>query len=112
MALHEERWLNKLPCEILREHYHYHPQIIEFCNQKYYDGKLIPYTNPNLSEYPLVLYKTVEGNHMRQVHEMQRKETIINGSLMSSRPTRRNNCYPAVLRVIRYINIKEEKKTL
>lgn len=58
---------DNLPCEILREHYRCHPQIIEFCNQKYYDGKLIPYTNPNLSEYPLVLYKTAEGNHMRRV---------------------------------------------
>lgn len=56
-----------LPCETLQEHYRCHPQIIEFCNQKYYDGQLIPYTDPSLSECPLVLYKTSEGNHMRQV---------------------------------------------
>ena len=58
---------DKLPREILREHYRCHPQIIEFCNQKYYDGKLIPYSDPNQSEWPLVLYKTSEGNHMRKV---------------------------------------------
>lgn len=56
-----------LPCETLREHYRCHPQIIEFCNQKYYNGKLICYTSTEFSEYPLVLYKTVEGNHMREV---------------------------------------------
>lgn len=64
---------DKLPCEILREHYRCHPQIIEFCNQKYYDGKLIPYTSSNLSECPLVLYKTAEGNHMRQVTRGEKK---------------------------------------
>lgn len=58
---------DSLPREILREHYRCHPQIIEFCNQKYYDGKLVPYTSTNLSKYPLVLYKTAEGNHMRRV---------------------------------------------
>jgi hypothetical protein len=58
---------SSLPHETLREHYRCHPRIIEFCNQKYYDGELIPYTSPNLSECPLVLYKTSEGNHMRRV---------------------------------------------
>ncbi len=56
-----------LPREILREHYRCHPSIIEFCNQKYYGGELIPYTNPEMSDCPLLLYKTSEGNHMRRV---------------------------------------------
>lgn len=56
-----------LPREILREHYRCHPQIIEFCNQKYYDGELIPYTDSISENCPLVLYKTVEGNHMRRI---------------------------------------------
>lgn len=56
-----------LPSKTLREHYRCHPQIIEFCNQKYYDGALIPYTSPDLGDSPLVLYKTAEGNHMRRV---------------------------------------------
>lgn len=51
----------------LREHYRCHPQIIEFCNQKYYDGSLIPFTDNTLSESPLILYRTTEGNHMRRV---------------------------------------------
>lgn len=58
---------NKLPREILREHYRCNPKIIEFCNQKYYNGELIPYTSENADFCPLVLYKTSEGNHMRKV---------------------------------------------
>lgn len=58
---------SSLPHEILREHYRCHSRIIEFCNRKYYDGELIPYTSPDLSECPLVLYKTAEGNHLRQI---------------------------------------------
>ncbi len=57
----------EIPREILREHYRCHPQIIEFCNQKYYNGELIPYTSPAMSENPLCIYRTSEGNHMRKV---------------------------------------------
>lgn len=64
---------SSLPREILREHYRCHPQIIEFCNQKYYDGELIPYTSPDLQDCPLVLYKTAEGNHMRRVTRGEKK---------------------------------------
>lgn len=66
---------NQLPREILREHYRCHPRIIEFCNQKYYDGELIPFTEPSLSECPLLLYKTTEGSHMRQVTQGNKKGT-------------------------------------
>ena len=70
-----ELYGDHLPRVVLREHYRCHPQIIEFCNQKYYDGKLIPYTNPGLSHTPLVLYKTAEGNHMRRVTHGEKKGT-------------------------------------
>ena len=33
-----ELYSNHLPRVVLREHYRGHPQIIEFCNQKYYDS--------------------------------------------------------------------------
>lgn len=62
-----------LPRVVLREHYRCHPQIIEFCNQKYYSGELIPYTSPDLSKTPLVLYKTAEGNHMRSVTQGEKQ---------------------------------------
>lgn len=36
---------NKLPRNVLKEHYRCNPKIIEFCNQKYYGGDLNPFTN-------------------------------------------------------------------
>lgn len=56
-----------LPLVTLREHYRCHPQIIEFCNQKYYDGQLIAFTKSKSIDCPLILYKTSEGNHMRRI---------------------------------------------
>lgn len=50
---------------MLREHYRCHPQIIEFCNKKYYNGELIVFTHANETDNPLLIYGTVEGNHMR-----------------------------------------------
>jgi len=59
----------KLPCVILREHYRCHPQIIDFCNRRYYSGELIIYSEmEEEKEYrPLIIHKTAEGNHMRKV---------------------------------------------
>lgn len=62
-----------LPREILREHYRCHPRIIEFCNQKYYNGELIPYTKPESPECPMMIYRTSEGSHMRQVTRGEEK---------------------------------------
>lgn len=50
---------------LLREHYRCHPQIIEFCNQKFYDNQLIVLTKPTTERQPLVVYKTPPGNHAR-----------------------------------------------
>ncbi|MEK3732575.1 AAA domain-containing protein [Paenibacillus sp. FSL M8-0334] len=58
---------DSVPKVMLREHYRCHPQIIEFCNRKYYDGELIAFTDPGISESPLLIYKTSPGNHMREV---------------------------------------------
>lgn len=65
LALYGEQ----LPREILREHYRCHPRIIEFCNQKYYAGQLIPYKQSGRLDCPLMLYKTAPGSHMRRVRE-------------------------------------------
>lgn len=54
-----------VPCTTLREHYRCQPQIIEFCNKQFYDGKLITYTESETEDTPLILYKTAPGNHMR-----------------------------------------------
>ncbi|WP_267879673.1 AAA domain-containing protein [Caldalkalibacillus mannanilyticus] len=58
---------NSISKETLREHYRCHPKIIEFCNQKYYDGALIPFREEKEGDIPLILYRTAKGNHMRKV---------------------------------------------
>lgn len=53
------------PSSVLREHYRCNPKIIEFCNKKFYDGQLIIMTEPKDVRSPLIVYKTVAGNHER-----------------------------------------------
>ncbi|QGU49335.1 MULTISPECIES: AAA domain-containing protein [Bacillus] len=57
---------NRIPITLLKEHYRCEPMIIKFCNEQYYDGKLIPLTKQKSENEPsIVLIKTVKGNHMR-----------------------------------------------
>ncbi|HWC79008.1 MAG TPA: AAA domain-containing protein [Pseudonocardiaceae bacterium] len=56
-----------LPSALLREHYRCDPVIIGFCNKKFYEGELIPYTTSG-AERPMIVVRTVEGNHMRRHH--------------------------------------------
>lgn len=58
--------LPNVPKTLLREHYRCHPKIIEFCNKKFYDNQLIVLTEPKSERQPLVVYKTVQGNHARE----------------------------------------------
>ncbi|MFN8416449.1 MAG: AAA domain-containing protein [Cytophagaceae bacterium] len=51
---------------LLREHYRCHPKIIEFCNKKFYNNQLIIHTEYTNKRQPLVVYKTVQGNHARE----------------------------------------------
>lgn len=55
-----------IPKTLLREHYRCHPQIIEFCNKKFYDNQLIVHTEYSEKRQPLVVYKTTQGNHARE----------------------------------------------
>ncbi len=64
------------PQSILREHYRCHPKIIGFCNEKFYNGQLIILSKEEYSRVPLVLYKTVPGNHARE-HFNQRQIDVI-----------------------------------
>ncbi|GAB2647846.1 AAA domain-containing protein [Saccharopolyspora gloriosae] len=56
---------DELPRELLREHYRCDPAIIGFCNKKFYDDELIPYTSGGDGR-PMIVVRTVEGNHMRR----------------------------------------------
>lgn len=54
-----------VPKTLLREHYRCHPKIIEFCNKRFYDNQLIVLTEQTGKRQPLVVYKTISGNHAR-----------------------------------------------
>ncbi|MCL2567400.1 MAG: AAA domain-containing protein [Alphaproteobacteria bacterium] len=76
------------PKVLLREHYRCHPKIIEFCNQKFYNNQLIILSENN-KEQPLILYKTVSGNHDRN-HINQRQIDVIKHEVISQQ--RLENC--------------------
>lgn len=64
------------PVTLLREHYRCHPKIIEFCNQRFYNGELVAMTNDNGEENVLQVVRTVKGNHARE-HFNQREIDVI-----------------------------------
>ncbi|MBE9488094.1 MAG: DUF2726 domain-containing protein [Bacteroidetes bacterium] len=64
------------PVTLLREHYRCHPKIIEFCNQRFYNGELIAMTNDNNEEKVLQVVRTSKGNHARG-HFNQREIDVI-----------------------------------
>ncbi|MCH8518314.1 AAA family ATPase [Candidatus Gracilibacteria bacterium] len=83
---------DKIPVTLLKEHYRCHPKIINFCNQKYYNGELIIYTSEGENTNPLVIYRSAEGNHMRSITHgdstgkyNQREIDIIQDILLSNK---------------------------
>lgn len=66
---------------LLREHYRWHPKIINFCNQKFYRGELIIMTTDSGEEDVLSVVKTVPGNHERN-HYSQRQIDIIKNEII------------------------------
>ena len=64
------------PVTLLREHYRCHPKIIEFCNQRFYNGELVAMTNDNGEENVLQVVRTAKGDHARE-HFNQREIDVI-----------------------------------
>lgn len=61
-----------VPRTLLQEHYRCHPKIIDFCNQRFYENKLVIMTEDKGEEDTLWLHNTVEGNYERgQVNQRQ-----------------------------------------
>jgi very-short-patch-repair endonuclease len=82
----------KIPRILLKEHYRCHPKIIEFCNQKFYNNQLIILTESKCDRQPLLVYKTVSGNHARgRINQRQidmiKEEIILNEKLDDSKLT-------------------------
>ncbi len=55
--------LKDVPQTLLREHYRCHPRIINFCNQKFYGGKLLIMTEDKGERDVMCAFRTVRGNH-------------------------------------------------
>lgn len=68
--------LKDAPVTLLKEHYRCHPRIIDFCNQRFYNGELIAMTSDNNEGKVLQVIKTVPGNHARG-HFNQREIDVI-----------------------------------
>lgn len=66
-----------VPRTLLREHYRCHPKIIGFCNQKFYQNELIVLTEEKDREKPLIVYKTVKGNHARGKYNQRQIDVIL-----------------------------------
>ena len=65
------------PVTLLREHYRCHPRIIDFCNQRFYNGELIAMTSDNNEDNVLQVIKTVPGNHARGHYNQREIDVII-----------------------------------
>lgn len=70
-----------IPETLLREHYRCHPDIINFCNQKFYGGNLIIMTQRDDHENHLLALTTMTGHHCRQ-HYNQREIDAVKEELM------------------------------
>lgn len=66
-----------IPRTLLREHYRCHPKIIGFCNQKFYNNELIVLSEEADGDKPLVVYKTVAGNHARGNYNQRQIDVIM-----------------------------------
>ncbi|RKF38916.1 hypothetical protein BCY89_26585 [Sphingobacterium siyangense] len=62
---------------LLKEHYRCHPKIIEFCNRKFYNDQLIILSEPTTEREPLLVYRTVAGNHARARMNQRQIDVIL-----------------------------------
>ena len=66
-----------VPQTLLREHYRCHPKIIGFCNQKFYGGQLVIMTEDNNEENTLSVFKTVKGEHVRDLFNQRQIDVVV-----------------------------------
>lgn len=65
-----------VPKTLLREHYRCHPDIINFCNQKFYDGELLIMTDRCDDEKHLYVLTTVAGHHCRNNYNQREIDAV------------------------------------
>ena len=71
-----ENVLPDVPRILLREHYRCHPRIINFCNRRFYGGKLIVMTEDRGEEDVLSVVKTVPGDFCRNFYNQRQIDVI------------------------------------
>lgn len=81
--------LPNVPQTLLREHYRCAPDIINFCNQKYYGGKLVIMTESNSELNTIFAIKTAKGNHSHN-HINQREIEVICKEVLDKLDVERN----------------------
>ena len=64
------------PHVLLKEHYRCHPEIIGFCNQRFYNNELVILTAPKSDRQPMMVYRTAAGN-MARGHVNERQIEVI-----------------------------------
>ena len=57
---------DRIPKQMLKEHYRCAPEIINFCNKEFYDDELIVYTKSKDNITSMKVVKTVAGNFARK----------------------------------------------
>ena len=75
-----------IPVTLLREHYRCHPQIIEFCNKRFYGGQLIAMTSDHHEPNVLRAIRTKAGNYARG-HFNQREIDVISQEVLPALPS-------------------------
>lgn len=68
--------LLNVPSQLLQEHYRCHPKIINFCNDKFYDGQLVIMSEDRGENDVLRVIKTVEGQHARGNYNQRQIDEI------------------------------------
>lgn len=70
---------SNLPTVLLREHYRCHPLIIDFCNQQFYDKKLIiksEWTDPKEGNHPLAIVTVRHADRERPCADYKGKSWV------------------------------------
>lgn len=67
---------SSIPTTLLKEHYRCNPEIIGFCNQKFYHSDLIIHTTSSELQ-PLSVYISAEGNHARGNYNQRQIDIIL-----------------------------------
>lgn len=82
------------PQTLLREHYRCHPKIINFCNQRFYGGRLLIMTEDHGEPDVITAWRTAPGHHARGAFNPREIETI-RREMLPSLP-----CEPAEIGII------------